>query len=66
MELRKCCGHPELCLPPSKAPPDDSDPVVFEAFIAASGKLALLDQMVRRPSQPSYTPCMPDHVLFSI
>lgn len=48
MELRKICGHPELCLPPGTEPPDDTDPVVFEAFIAASGKLALLDQMVRR------------------
>ena len=47
MELRKCCGHPELCLPPPEAPPDDSNPVAFEAFIASSGKLALLDQMVR-------------------
>lgn len=45
MELRKCCGHPELCLEPGEVEPDDSDPAAFEEFVAASGKLALLDQM---------------------
>ena len=52
MELRKCCNHPYLFpgaelafLAPGGAA---SGKLPLEALIAASGKLALLDQMVSR------------------
>ncbi len=44
MQLRKCCAHPALFeqnLQPL------ADIAALKAFTAASGKLALLDQMVR-------------------
>lgn len=44
MQLRKCCAHPALF-------EQNSQPLAniaaLKAFTAASGKLALLDQMVR-------------------
>lgn len=43
MQLRKCCAHPSLLSP---SPGIQQDQKLAE-YIAASGKLALLDQMVR-------------------
>ena len=39
MQLRKCCAHPDLLTQPEQMGDEDK-------FIAASGKLALLDTMV--------------------
>ena len=52
MELRKCCNHPYLfpgaeaaCLAPGGA---GAQRTPLAAMVEASGKLSLVDQMVRR------------------
>lgn len=48
MQLRKCCAHPSLLSP---SPGIEHGQALAE-YVAASGKLALLDQMVRLQTFP--------------
>jgi SNF2 family DNA or RNA helicase len=49
MELRKCCNHPRLVGPPGTQVEEvPSTPEALEALVGDSGKLALLDEMMRR------------------
>jgi SWI/SNF-related matrix-associated actin-dependent regulator of chromatin subfamily A member 5 len=48
MQLRLVCGHPEMLLDDEHAPQDDAPAPSLPEFVAASGKLKVLDRLLAR------------------